>query len=131
MKTLLNTLVLALLLTGATTLQAQKLGYINSTALLVDHPEVKQADTQVKTFSDQLVAKGQKMVQTFEANYQAYAQDVEKGTLSQIQTQERENALAQEQQKIQQFEVEMQQKVAAEREKVYNPILDKVKALIE
>lgn len=121
----------ALFMALALTSFGQKFGYINSQELLVAHPDVKAADTQLKTFSDQLMAKGKKMVSSFEANYQKYAQDVEAGTLSKLQMQERERVLGEEQAAIQKFEVEMQQKVAAEREKVYSPILDKVKTTIE
>lgn len=123
--------LVAVIMISATVSYGQKFGYIDSQQLLVAHPDVKQADTQLKTFSDQLMAKGKKMVDAFEANYQAYATKAQAGTLSQLQMQEQEGVLGQEQQAIQKFEVDMQQKVSAEREKVYSPILAKVKTTIE
>lgn len=131
MKLFKSLALIAVLMMAGLNLQAQKFGYIDSQSLLVQHPDVKAADAQIKTFSDQMIAKGQEMVKSFETKYQAYIKAAETNTLSPLQMQEREAALGQDQQKIQAFEVEMQQKVAQERERLYGPILEKVKTAID
>jgi len=113
-----------------TNINAQKFGYINSTELLMAHPDVKSADAKLQEFQKQLFAKGQQMAQEFQKHYEAYVKDVNAGLLSKIQMQEKENALAQEQNKIREFEVEMQQKIAKKREELYKPILDKIQQAI-
>lgn len=110
---------------------AQKFGYVNSTQILSEHPAIKTADQQLVTFQNELIAQGQKMVTDFEAKYTAYVTEANGGTLSQIQMQEKEATLAQEQQQIQQFELEVQQKIALKREELYAPILDKVRVALE
>ena len=111
-------------------INAQKFGYINSTELLMTHPDVKSADSQLQAYQKQLFAKGQQMAQEFQKHYEAYVKDVNSGLLSKIQMQERESALAQEQNKIREYELEMQQKVAKKREELYKPILDKIQNAI-
>ncbi len=109
---------------------AQKFGYINSTELLVKHPDVKGADSKLQAYQKQLLNVGQKMAEEFQKHYQAYVQDANEGKLSKIQMQEKEGALTQEQNKIREYEVEMQQKLAKKREELYKPILDKIQEAI-
>ncbi|NNE25514.1 MAG: OmpH family outer membrane protein [Saprospiraceae bacterium] len=125
------TAILALLVFASFSVNAQKFGYINSALLLSEMPEVKSADSQLETYQSQLVSKGEDMVKAFETKYQKYAQEANNGVLSQVQMQQKEAELGQEQQKIQQYEVEVQQKILAKREELYQPILDKVKVAIE
>lgn len=127
-----NVLVLILISFLATQgMNAQKFGYVNSTAVLAEHPDIKAADQQLITFQNDEIAKGQKMVTDFEAKYQAYVQEANNGTLSQLQMQEKEAALAQEQQAIQKFEMEVQQSLVTKREELYAPILDRVRVTLE
>lgn len=114
-----------------TTINAQKFGYINSSQLLLEHPEIKTADSQLETFQSQLIAKGQKMVQDLETKYNAYIQEANKGVLSQVQMQQKEGEFTVEQQEIAKFEQEVQMEIAKKREELYQPILDKVKSAIE
>ena len=71
------------------------------------------------------------MVKKFETNYQALAKEAQEGVLSQVQMQKKEAELAEEQQKIQAFEVEVQNKILKTREELYSPILDEVKVILE
>jgi len=129
-KSISKYLILAAFLMASTSMFSQKYGYINSAELLVGLSEVKAADTSLETYQKQLLAKGQQMVQTFEKKYQTVAEEVQKGTLSQIQIQQKEAELQTEQQSIKTYEVEVQQKLATKREQLYKPILDKVKDII-
>jgi len=129
-KSITKYLLLAVFLTASTSIFSQKYGYINSAELLVGLSDVKAADASLETYQKQLVAKGQQMVQTFEKKYKTVSEEVQKGTLSQIQIQQKEAELQTEQQSIQKYEVEVQQKLATKREELYKPILDKVKDVI-
>ncbi len=112
-------------------MQAQKFGYVSSTEVLAEHPDIKTADQEILSFQNTLIEQGKQMVTSFETKYQAYVAEANQGTLSQIQMQEKEASLSQEQQKIQQFEIEVQQKIALKREELYAPILDKVRVELE
>jgi len=112
-------------------LNAQKFGYLNSAILLTELPEIKAADSELETYQKQLMSSGEAMVKSFEAKYQQYAKEAAEGLLSKVQMQQKEGELGLEQQKIQQYEVEVQQKILKKRDILYQPILDQVKIAIE
>lgn len=118
-------------LISSNSLSAQKFGYINSIELLSELPEISAADDAIVAYQTGLVEKGQAMVKTFEANYQKYMEEAQSGMLSGVQQQQKEGALAMEQQKIQEYEYEVQTLVTQKREEMYAPILDKVRQTIE
>lgn len=109
---------------------AQKFGYINSQELLISLPEIKAADTEIETFQKQLMDKGQQMVSEFETDYKAYMEEANKGLLSKVQMQKKEEDLGAKQKVIQDYEVEVQTKLAQKREALYKPILDKINDII-
>jgi outer membrane protein len=113
------------------TMQAQKFGYVNSQQLLIESPDVKAADAQLTTYQNELIAKGETMVKNFEANYKKYVEIANGGTLSKVEMAQKEGDLAKEQQAIQQYEVEVQQKLASKRETLYQPIIDKMKTMLD
>ena len=127
----LKLMIIGLMVITATTSQAQKFGYINSAELLSELPAVKAADSQLETYQKQLMTSGEAMVKQLETKFQAYSKEAQEGMLSQVQMQKKEEELGAEQQKIQQYEVEVQSKILAKREELYKPILDKVKVAIE
>jgi len=133
MKSLkVKTLTLILLAVFAVvTVNAQKFGHINSQQLLLDSPEVKAADTQLETYQNTLVEKGKKMVADFETEYTQYMTEASGKTLSPVQMQTKEAALAEKQQAIQKYEIEVQQKLGMKREELYKPIIDKINVAIE
>lgn len=111
--------------------QAQKFGYVNSQQLLLESPEVKAADAQLTTYQNELITKGEAMVKTFEANYKSYVEIANGGTLSKVAMSQKEGELAKEQQAIQMYEQEVQQKLMTKRETLYKPILDKMKNTLD
>ncbi|MGE5355447.1 MAG: OmpH family outer membrane protein [Deltaproteobacteria bacterium] len=111
-------------------LSAQKFGYLNSNELMSLHPYVKGADSILVIYQNQLMSEGQKLVDSFQKNYEEYVKEANAGNLSKIQMQERENQLAQEQNKLRDYETEMQQKVIKKREELYKPILDNIQTAI-
>lgn len=106
--------------------QAQKFGYVNSTLILSELPAIKAADSELEAYQKQLISKGEGMVSSFEKKYKTYAEQAQAGTLSSVQMQQKEQELATEQQSIQAYELEMQQKLLQKRETLYQPILDNV-----
>ena len=110
---------------------SQKYAYLNSTQLLLDMPEVKAADSQLETYQKSLLAKGEEMLKTLEVNYNLYVEETQAGTLTGLQVQQKESALAQEQQNIQNYEQEVQQLIGQKREELYKPILDKLKNVVQ
>ncbi len=124
-------LSLFLLTIAAFSLQAQKFGYVNSSQLLVSMSEVKTADGQLENYQKELITKGEQMVKKFETGYNAYMTKVNSGELSQLEMQKLEGELAQEQQAIQAYEVEVQNKLAAKKQELYQPILQKVQNMVD
>ena len=125
-----NFIIIALTFVFITNINAQKYGYINSTELLLSHPDVKSADSKLQDYQNQLLKEGQKLADAFQKHYEEYVKQVNSGILSKIQMQEKENQLAQEQNNIRQYEMEMQQKLVQKREELYKPILDKIQKAI-
>ena len=120
-----------MMLVMVSSVNAQKFGYINSAELLAELPAVKSADSELETYQKQLMTTGEEMVKKLEAKFQSYSQEAQGGLLSQVEMQKKEEELGAEQQKIQNFEVEVQNKILNKRETLYKPILDKVKVAIE
>lgn len=110
---------------------AQKYGHLNSSQLLVSLPEVKAADTELESFQKELYTKGEQMAKAFQDEYNSYMQKANAGQLSQIQMQEAEATLSQKQTEIQQYEVNMQNQLAAKKQELYQPILTKVQEKVE
>ena len=120
-------LVVAFLTTGI----GQKYAYINSTELLIAMPQVKTADTQLETYQKQLMTKGETMEKAFQTEYNKYITEAQEGTLTGLQMQQRESALAQQQQEIQKYAVEVQQLLGAKKQELYEPILQKVRDVVQ
>jgi len=127
----IKTTLLAMLMITAVSMNAQKFGFVNSAQLLSELPAVKSAESELETFQKQLMSSGEAMVKKLDAKIQAYSKEAQEGLLSQVQMQKKEEELAAEQQKIQAYEVEVQNKILKKREDLYAPILDKVKVAIE
>jgi len=65
---------------------SQKYGHINSQEIIAAFPEVKAADSEVESYSNQLIQKGQGMMKEYETAYQAYATKANNGEFSQVQS---------------------------------------------
>lgn len=124
-------LTLVLFLSISTSIMAQKYGHINSQALILEMPEIKQADTQIQAYQKSLVTKGEGMIKDLQTQYQAIIKKAENNELSPIQLQEEEAKLAAKQQSIQAYDNEMQQKVIIKRQELYAPVFQKVDKAIK
>ncbi len=124
-----KTLILGLVCLGlfsVNSLSAQKFGYTNSVALLQELPEIKQADADLEAFQKQLQKKGQMMVE----DLQKKAADLEKrqtaGEIARKQYEDEGAALQAAEAEIGAYEQQMYTEMGAKKEKLYQPILDKV-----
>lgn len=132
MKTLFKLASFAILLTAFTVnLNAQKFGYMNSSVLLAEMPEVKQADANLEVLKQQLTKKGQQMLQSLQTKYQDLAKKEKQGELSPKQTEEEAQKLRAEEEEIVAFEKKMQQDLISKREALLAPIVEKVNTAIQ
>jgi outer membrane protein len=122
-----------LLLVAATFVaaDAQKIGYVDSGSLLTMMPKVKEAESNLETLGKQLQAKGQKMMQDFQVKYQDLEKRAQAGDIAPKDQEAQVALLKEEENKILQFEQEMQSQLAAKREELLAPILDEVRNAIQ
>lgn len=119
-------LVLAIVMSTATASFAQKFGYCNSLQILSELPEVKQADTDLQTYQQQLQKKGQGMVKDLQAKAADLKQKQDRGEISPKDAAGVEEKLAAEEAEINKYAQQMEEDLGKKREELYKPILEKV-----
>lgn len=110
---------------------AQKLGYLDSSTLLSEMPEVKQADSQLATLRKQLQKKGQQKAQELQTKYQELARKEKQGEIAPKALQSQAEQLKQEEMTLAQYEQDMQKQLSEKRQELLQPILDKVQVAID
>ncbi len=110
--------------------EAQKYGYISSEALLLEMPQVKQADANLQTMMTQFQKKGQEMVQALQAKEANALQKKERGELSPAEEQALLAELQAEGKKIQDFEAEAADKMQKKRLELLGPVQTQVQDAI-
>ncbi len=123
-KSTLLTLCLSFMV--ATVGFSQKFGYCNSSALLSNIPEVKQADSELKSFQSQLQKKGQEMVKALQDKGEDLQRKEQQGTISPKDMSTQKAKLEEEQGKISEYEKEVYDKLAEKRDALFSPILERV-----
>lgn len=132
MKSILKyTLIPALAIVLSFSASAQKIGYVDSGSLLTMMPKVKEAESNLETLGKQLQAKGQKMMQDFQVKYQDLERRAQAGDIAPKDQEAQVALLKEEENKILQFEQEMQTQLAAKREELLAPILEEVRSAIQ
>lgn len=119
-------LTLCLTFLVATVGFSQKFGYCNSSALLTSIPDMKQADSELKSFQTQLTKKGQEMVKALQDKAADLKRKEELGTISPKDLETQNAKLAEEQDAIAKYEQDVYQKLSEKREQLFSPILDRV-----
>ncbi|MCB0659768.1 MAG: OmpH family outer membrane protein [Saprospiraceae bacterium] len=112
-------------------IHAQKFGYVNTQELISGLASVKLAENELNSLKNELMIKGEEMVKKFEVEYTAYMNEANAGSLSKVEMQKKEEALIAKRDEIQKYEAQMQEKMVAKRDELYQPILDKIKMVIE
>lgn len=110
---------------------APKYGHMNLGNLLELLPDTKKANDDLKIFADQLSAKDDSMVQTFQAKVQLFQKEYEAGGLTPVQGQQKEAELQKEQEALQKFEADANDMVSTKREELLRPILNKIDEAIK
>lgn len=123
--------LIAFLVLASVTVQAQKFGYVNTSAILSEMPELKQAEANLKSYQTQLQKKGQSMLEELQAEYQSVQAKVQSGDLSPKQQESEAARLKQKETELGQYEQEMMQKIQEKRTTELQPIYDKLNAAIE
>lgn len=119
---------------GAAAISAQaqsKYGHMNLGNMLESMPDTKKANSQLKVFADSLGVKDSLMTKAFQDDVAKYQTDYQAGKLTPVQAQQIESELQQKQEAIQKFEQQAQQLVAAKREELLKPILQKVEDAVK
>lgn len=110
---------------------AQKFGYLNSAGILSEVPEVKQAESNLKAYQEQLSKQGQQKVEALQAKYQELARKEKQGEIAPKALQEQADKLKLEEEELAKLEQEMQGQLAQKREALLQPILDRVNKAIQ
>lgn len=109
----------------------QKCAHLNSGNLLEGLPEVKVAEEKLVKYQDSLATKGQQMYEQFEVAYKAYIEEANKGNFTPIQAKQKEEGLQKQQQNIEAYRGEVEEKLTIRRQAYLKPILDRVDETIK
>jgi len=131
MNTLKIALTLVLFCVGMTVMSAQKVGYVNSQEIIALMPDVQEAKSNLETYGTQLEKRAQQMYQSLEQKVAVLRQKQETGDISPKQLEIESAALAQEEQKLREFQAQSQGDIANKQNELLAPILDKVQAVID
>ncbi|HMP30566.1 MAG TPA: OmpH family outer membrane protein [Saprospiraceae bacterium] len=114
---------------SAFSLQAQKVAYVNSQAIIAELPEVKEANATIETLKAQLMKKGQDMVKAL----QTKGQKLEQGRdgMAPIKFQEEVEKLKKEEEEIVQFEEQSQFRIYQKTEELLGPVQKKINEAIK
>jgi outer membrane protein len=124
-------IAIAFIFSSFSSVHAQKFGHLNSLQLISELPEMQTANGTLEVFQTQLESQGKVMVEKLERDYNAYMIDINNGNLSQVEIAKAESELQLQQQSLQQYEADAQQKIVNKRTELYKPILDKIKKILD
>jgi len=128
MKYILGLVVCLLISAGS--INAQKFGYVDSNAILESMPKVKEAESNLDALNKQLQAKGQKMMEDFQAKYEELQRKVQAGEITPKDQDAQSAALEEQRGKIVQFDQDMQNQMQQKRDTLLAPILAEVRNAI-
>ena len=121
-KFLMAIAVVFALATGATA--QQKIGYTNIDYILVQLPEAKQIETELKATQSQYDNLLQQKSKDFEAKYKDYEANAK--TLSDVLRADREKELQNLQSSIQEFQKNSQSSLQKKQDQLLAPVLEKI-----
>ena len=131
MKSLRFIILFAFICPIALSAQTQKIGHINSNALLAKMPEVGKADTLIAMYQKELSTKGEEMAKAFKTKAAAYQTEYQAGKLAPLEAEKQKNVLIKEQQDLQAFGQDAEQKVGILRKQLFQPVINKVNDAIK
>jgi len=110
---------------------APKYGHMNLGNLLELMPETKKANDDLKVFADNLGAIDDSLGRALQAGAELLQKEYDAGNLTPLQAQQRQAELQKQQEYLQKFEQEANQRVSGKREELLKPILTKVDEAIK
>lgn len=132
MKQLVRNLALVtILLISVTQIQAQKYGHTNLGTILSIMPETKASDSQLEVFQNDLAAQIKTKQDALRAKFNDYQTKVQSKTLTIQQQQNLEKELGASDLELQKFAAEADQKVAAKRQELLKPVIEKARKAVE
>jgi len=123
--------ILAVLVSVAIGAQAQKYGHLNFGNLVALMPETAAADSEMQALRQELNAEADTLAKAFQAKYLAAIEEVQSGTLSPLQQQQKQEELQKEQEKLANYEQESSQKMQARRAELLEPIISRAETAIQ
>jgi outer membrane protein len=110
---------------------AQKLGYVNSQEVISLMPDVKEANSNLETYSAQLTKRAEQMYQSLQTKAGALQQKRDNGEISPKQLEIELATLQQEEQKLVEFQGQSQNDIQLKQQALLEPILKKVQDAID
>ena len=112
-------------------LSAQKIGHMNLGNLLAEMPEAGRADSTLVLYQKQESMTGDSLAVIFENEYKVFEEAYRAGTLSQQQSQKRQEELEKKRQQIVGYMQSVKDKVEILRQQLLQPILAKIEDAIK
>lgn len=126
MRILLLTLMLSLAALGP--LSAQKYGHLNFGNLISQMPGTEQADAELKTYNDELVAEGERMVTALRERVTEIEGQID--DLPPVRVEELRAELNAEREKIGQYEQQVAVNLQNRRRELLGPIIEQARTAI-
>jgi len=123
--------LLIILFISLQTAQAQNFGYVNSEEIIVNMPEMKQANAIIDALEESHQKRGQDMVDKLQADYAAIQQKIERGEISPAQQEQEAKKLEERQQQIAKFEQDIVEQLRSKQAELMEPITTKINNAIE
>jgi outer membrane protein len=111
-------------------LNAQKVGHVNTVQLIDSLAEARQASGQLKQYEATLSKTGEEMVTKFQDKLKKYKVDVKSGNLTPTQQKQMESDLEVEQEAIGNYRESAKKSLEKRRLELVQPILDKINKAI-
>lgn len=109
---------------------AQKIAYVNSSSLLNEMPEVKQAESELDVLKTQLQKKYELQVKAFQTKVQDFQRKQQSGEMSPKAIQDEEAKLTQEQDSIVAQQGQIEEQLVTKRNELLKPIFDRLQTII-
>ncbi|MBO7529626.1 MAG: OmpH family outer membrane protein, partial [Bacteroidales bacterium] len=122
-------LVLALGIGYGANAQTQKIGYVDSQAIIELMPEGAKIQQDLQAYYSELQAELQAMATEYQNKMREY--EANQATMSNILRQSKEKEIVDLQGRIQEFQANAENDLAAKQEELSKPMLDKIKAAID
>jgi len=113
----------------AISVQAQKLGYINTADLMEAMPEYTKAIDDLKAYQKTFQDQGQAMIKEYQTKVEAYQK--EEATMTDVIKEIKQKEIGDLQNRLQDLNDSMGEKMDAKQKELMQPIMDKARKAIE